>query len=83
MFNRSYRDNKDNGLISSVTDYYTLTNSNTEKELSLSNRLFYMSLIVGMLLVLIISSGAYLIYSRQKKKIEEKVSFARQLQEPP
>lgn len=81
LFNRSYRDNKDNGLISSVTDYYTLTNSNTEKELELSNRLFYMSLIVGMLLVLIISSGAYLIYSRQKKKIEEKVSFARQLQE--
>ncbi len=40
-----------------------------------------MSLIVGMMLVLMISSGAYLIYSRQKKKIEEKVSFAVQLQE--
>lgn len=81
LLNRNFRDNKDNGLIMSVTDYYTLTNSNAEKDLELSNRLFYMSLIVGMMLVLMISSGAYLIYSRQKKKIEEKVSFAVQLQE--
>lgn len=69
------------GLISSVADYYKLSNESVRRELEISNRLFWCSLVIGGLVIVILGFGIFILIKRQQKATEDKILFAEQLQE--
>ena len=81
LSSRIVRINMNSGLISSVADYYKLSNESVRRELEISNRLFWCSLVIGGLVIVILGFGIFILIKRQQKATEDKILFAEQLQE--